>query len=224
VVVAYIEDTWLIWKEKIVSFWVDQNLHFGIRFTSPIEGCHAKLKAYLKVSTGDLKGVFDRLVLFWPNQHRGIRDSMAQEQNKVKHRLNKVYFHLIQSLVCDQALFLILVERAKLHKAQEQGQNLGVCNCTVTTSMGIPCFHKVAERLCGARHILPEDVHPFWWYKRPEQGTTSAVALQINNTVLNPAVVHGKGRPQGAKGKHSKNHGTTSMTLAFSLSYFTVVI
>jgi hypothetical protein len=87
----------------------------------PIKGCHAKLKAYLKVSTSDLKGVFDRLVLFWPNQHQGIQDSIAQEQNEVKHRLNKVYFHLIQSLVCNQALFLILVERAKLYKAQEQG-------------------------------------------------------------------------------------------------------
>jgi hypothetical protein len=90
--------------------------------------------------------------------------------------------------------------------------------------MGIPCFHKVAERLRGVGHILPKDVHPFWWYKRLEQGTTSAVALQINDTVLNPAVVCRKGRPRGAKGKHSKNHRTTSMTLAFSLSHFTVVI
>ena len=59
--VNYVEDTWLIWKEKLVRCWVDTHLHFGIRVTSPIEGCHAVLKAYLKVSTGDLKGVFDWL-------------------------------------------------------------------------------------------------------------------------------------------------------------------
>jgi hypothetical protein len=59
--ISYIEKTWLKWKEKLVRYWVDTNLHFGVRVTSPIEGCHAVLKSYLKVSTGDLKGVFDRL-------------------------------------------------------------------------------------------------------------------------------------------------------------------
>jgi hypothetical protein len=63
--VSYVKDTWLTpWKVKLVRYWVDMNLHFGIRVTSPIKGCHAILKSYLKVSTSDLKGVFDRLVLF----------------------------------------------------------------------------------------------------------------------------------------------------------------
>jgi hypothetical protein len=48
--VAYVESTWLVWKEKLVKCWVDIYLHFGVRVTSPIEGCHAVLKAYLQVS------------------------------------------------------------------------------------------------------------------------------------------------------------------------------
>ena len=35
------------WKEKLVQFWVDMIKHFGVCFTSPIEGCHAMLKIYL---------------------------------------------------------------------------------------------------------------------------------------------------------------------------------
>jgi transposase-like protein len=71
--VQYVQDTWLDpWKEKLVRFWVDMTKHFGVRFTSPIEGCHAMLKAYLRVSTGDLKGVYDRLLNFWPDQHLKI--------------------------------------------------------------------------------------------------------------------------------------------------------
>jgi hypothetical protein len=136
-----------------------------------------------------------------------------------------VYFHLIQSLVCDWALFLILVEWVKLHKAEEQG-SLSVYCCTITASIGIPCFHKVFERLRGAGHILPEDVHPFWWYKRPETSTSSAIDMQINDIVLNPAKVRGKGRPKGAKGKgtHEKGSGLTGMSLTSSLSYFTLVV
>jgi hypothetical protein len=76
------------------------------------------------VSTGDLKGVFDRLQLFWPNQQRNIRNASTQEQNKVKHQLNKLYFHLVQGLVYDRALYLILCECAKLHKAKEQASTV----------------------------------------------------------------------------------------------------
>jgi hypothetical protein len=201
------------------------NLHFGVRFTSPIEGCHAVLKAYLKVSTGDLKGVFDRLVDFWPKQHRAIRDASAQEKNKIKHRLNKPYFHMVQSLVHDKALLLILVECAKLHKAKEQQKDtLPPCNCVIKASMGLPCFHIVAQRFNSPGHILPEDIHPFWWYTRPEPSTSSAVEVQARRVILNPAIVRGKGRPKGAKGKKSKNQGFTGMSLAFSLVCFAVVI
>jgi hypothetical protein len=106
----YVEDTWLIWKEKLVDCWVSAHFHFGIRFTSSIEGCHAMLKAYLQKSTGDLKGVFDNLFHFWPDQHRSIHNSTAQEQNQVKHCLNKTYFHMVKGLVHNRALFLILAE------------------------------------------------------------------------------------------------------------------
>jgi predicted transcriptional regulator len=208
--IKYVEGTWLTpWKEKLVRYWVDKNLHFGIRVTSPIEGCHATLKSYLMVSTGDLKGVFDRLVLFWPDQHRKIYHSIATEQNKVKHKLNKPYFHIVQSLVHDQALFLIVVECAKLHKAKEQNADLGPCNCTIKQSMGLPCFHTVHKRLLNGGYILPTDIHPFWWYKRPEPSTSSStVSVQAHWLILDPAVVRGKGRPRGSRNK--KGYGITN--------------
>ena len=99
-------------------------MHFAIRVTSPIEGCHAGLKAYLKVSTNDLKGVFDRLLPFWLQQHKSIAYVLAYEQNQVKHRLNKRYFDKVQNLVCDRALLIILGEYAKLHALAAQKKEL----------------------------------------------------------------------------------------------------
>jgi hypothetical protein len=183
------------------------------------------LKAYLRVSTGDLKGVYDRLIHFWPNQHCTICDTAAQEQNKVKHRLDKGYFYMVQSLVYDRALFLILIECAKLHKAKEQhGSNLPPCNCTIKASMGLPCFYIVAERLSSPGYILPEDVHPFWWYTRPEPSTTSAIDVQTRRVVLNPAVVRGKERPKGAKGKKAKSYGITGMIASIAVYCITILI
>ena len=63
---SYCEGTWLhLWKEKIVVYWVNQNYHFGVTVTSPIEGCHTTLKSYLQRGNGDLRGVFACLQLFW---------------------------------------------------------------------------------------------------------------------------------------------------------------
>jgi hypothetical protein len=90
--------------------------------------------------------------------------------------------------------------------------------------MGLPCFHTVAKQLATPGHILLEDIHPFWWYKRPDPSTPFEIAVQIRPVVLNPAVVRGKGRPRGAKGKKSKNHGVTGMIFTFKMFYFTVAI
>ena len=99
--VNYVEKTWLKWKEKLVQFWVNSSLHFSIQVISPIEGYHEILKSYLKVSTGDLKGIYDHLVQFWPTQHQNIWDFEANKQNKTEHHLKKPYF---QSLVHDRVL------------------------------------------------------------------------------------------------------------------------
>jgi hypothetical protein len=124
---------------------------------------HLDGTSILSLYTSDLKGVYNRLIHFWPNQHLAICDTIAQERNRIKHCLNRLYFHIVQSLVYDRALFLILAECAKLHKAKEQHAVLPACRCTIKASMGLPCFHTVAERLKkpGLRYILPEDIHPF---------------------------------------------------------------
>ena len=58
---SYCEATWLLWKEKLVAFWVNQNIYFGVIVTSFIEGCYVTLKLYLQRGNGDLQSVFVRL-------------------------------------------------------------------------------------------------------------------------------------------------------------------
>ena len=59
---SYLEGTWIYWKEKLVAYWINQNLYFGVTLTSPIEDCHATLKSYLKHRSSDLRGVFEALL------------------------------------------------------------------------------------------------------------------------------------------------------------------
>ena len=53
--VKYCTNTWLIWKESLVTAYIDQYYHFGITVTSPIEGCYATLKGYLLRGHVDLR-------------------------------------------------------------------------------------------------------------------------------------------------------------------------
>jgi hypothetical protein len=118
---------------------------------------------------------------------------------------------MVQGLVYNQGLNLILVECAKLHKAKDQFRDtLPLCNCITKASMGILCYHTVAKRFANPGYILPKDIYPFWWYKRPEPSTVLVIEVQTRRVVLNLAIVHGKGRPRGAKGKKSKNNRITA--------------
>lgn len=63
VAIEYIKNTWLPWKEKFVSAWTENYLHFGNRSSSRAEGAHAKLKLYLQVSTGGFEEVRKNLLL-----------------------------------------------------------------------------------------------------------------------------------------------------------------
>jgi hypothetical protein len=103
-------------------------LHFRIRVTSPIEGCHAILKAYLQVSTGDLKVVFDCLIPYGPTQHLAIQDIRAIEQGKVMHQLNKQYFDLVLYLVYNKALLLIINCMQSFTKRKKRPILSGVVN------------------------------------------------------------------------------------------------
>ena len=53
--------------------------------TSPIEGCHATIKAYLQHRHGDLGRVFDNLRRFWTDQHATIQSTVAEQQLRPKH-------------------------------------------------------------------------------------------------------------------------------------------
>jgi hypothetical protein len=47
--------------------------------------------------------------------------------------------------------------------------------------------------------VYLEDIHPHWYFSRPEPGPLSTPAHPL--PVLNPLVIQGRGRPRGALGR-----------------------
>ena len=136
------------------------------------------------------------------------------------HRINRPLFSAVRSLVYDRALTRILGEVAKLYKVEVDQPELLPCNCTIQSSLGLSCFHIVFQRRKSPGYILPSDIHAHWYYTRLKEGTLFAEHKQL---VLEPAIVKGKGRPKGAKGK-AKGEGVTGMLGQWETLYFTVLI
>ena len=195
--VKYCTDTWLIWKESLVSAYINQHYHFGVTVTSPIEGCHATLKGYLQRGHGDLRGVFNRLKLFWTAQHESIESTVAQQQLRPKHSVNIPFFAAVLKYIHGYALQKILQERRKL---PARGSPPPSCTCSIQQSLGLPCYHTIWKRQQEGGVIQLEDIHPHWYIIRPEPGTPSGPTISHPLPVLNPLPVQGRGRPRGALG------------------------
>ncbi|KAI0996834.1 hypothetical protein K3495_g11350 [Podosphaera aphanis] len=112
--VKYVENTWLIWREKVVSYWVHKAAHFGNTITSSNESSHVAIKAYLHTSTGDHKQIFGAICLFWEDQDRDIRQDIAQYNMKPRHAVKIQLFQDDIGSVHPFALLKILEEKGKL--------------------------------------------------------------------------------------------------------------
>ena len=61
----------------------------------------------------------------------------------------------------NKALFLIIRERAKLHKAEDEATLKWPCQCTIQASIRVPCYYNLFKRLRDSRQVLLKDIHPF---------------------------------------------------------------
>lgn len=200
---SYIETTWLIFKEKLVKFWVDQHLHFGYLVTSPVEGCHAGLKRYLQRSTASLDGVYQKLCLFWEAQHHNLLNTLARQANSPRHTHNIPLFAGVISFVYSTALEKVLLEVAKLPRSGPPRDN---CSCTITQSFGLPCYHTIWERKQEPGTVLVRDFHQHWLIARPtNKDDNIARPPNPNAEILEPEIIiQGRGRPRGALGGASR--------------------
>jgi len=93
--------------------------------------------------------------------------------------------------------------------------------------MGIPCYHDLFHRLKDGGQVLPKDIHQFWWYDRTKASTTLENQA-LRDVILEPAVVKGKGRPKGSKGKkgssaHSMIHSFKTASITVLISHFLMI-
>lgn len=197
------------YKKKFVKCWTDQCLHFNNHATSRSEGSHAKLKRGLMSSTGDLKTVVDSLELLLVNQYQDYVLAIESAKARLPHSLQ---LPLLRELVGHVTPFALLRILDQFHMLTRGGP-LTRCTKTYTTTMGLPCVHKIQERVFDFTRggvLALEDVHSHWRFEKSPV-TRPGVEIDATSTLMDPllliqdpAVVRPKGRPSGARGRANR--------------------
>lgn len=72
-IMDYLEQTWLVHKEKFVRFWTNDVLHFGNTTTCRVESAHNQMKQWLNASTGAMDTVWEKIDKELDHQMTNIR-------------------------------------------------------------------------------------------------------------------------------------------------------
>jgi hypothetical protein len=195
--VEYVDKTWLCWKEKIVTFWLNNVRHFGHFTTSPIEGCHAGLKQALQKSTLSLDTSFERLLDYWEAQHIRIEGVTAQQLNAPRHQYNVALF---QSLVPHIYAYALKRTYAQDSMLPANGPPTSICTGRFSYSMGLPCQHTIYHRKQSSQPLVPSDFHTRWHIRKPFLLPMQQQLPHRHSSILEPENVRARGRPQGALG------------------------
>lgn len=194
-VVEYLATTYITHASKFVRCFTNRVLHFNTTTTSRGEGGHAVLKRHLGSSTGDLKTVVDQLDLLLQKEYTDFKLNLDVAKKRYPLDLNKPIFQQIRAYVTPHAIRKI---NAQYELLTERPTALPPCTKTFTTSVGLPCSHKIQERLYAGECLLLEDVHLHWRFHRPPP-TADPHAANSVLTLRDPEIVRTRGRPQGAE-------------------------
>ncbi len=86
-VITYLQDTWVVHKEKFVLAWTKEVKHFGHLVTSRVEAGHASLKSWIWISKGDMDSVYHKIQLHCQSQFDKISHKIAHDQTHLLTRL-----------------------------------------------------------------------------------------------------------------------------------------
>ena len=83
-----------------------------------------------------------------------------------------------------------------------QNNQIKACTKTFTTTVGLPCAHKMEARGLGSDQVLKlEDIHVHWHIRLANESEDLDDLLRVNE----PTTVRPPGRPLGARNKRRRN-------------------
>ncbi|XP_074290564.1 uncharacterized protein LOC141617279 [Silene latifolia] len=150
----YLKETWLdLYKERFVSAWINNILHFGNVTTNRVEGAHASLKRLLKTSNGGFDTVFETI-------HNSVKLQIGEIVRELG-RSRIIRLHIGVALNVYQRLNLNVSHHA-INAIDLALQKAECNNCVKKVTHGLPCACEVIKLLDTDGCIELDSIHQFW--------------------------------------------------------------
>ena len=135
---------------------------------------HSYVNKFIKNSTGDLLSVFKLLALAVNTQINQVHESIGRDSFKSLVNLPRCFIPLLGNILkfaCKEFL-------QKFNWLKKLIQN-EPCLQTLTIGVGIPCAHKIAEKLEKNGFFYPADFHLQWNLKYNAEITLGFFILKM---------------------------------------------
>ena len=189
-------------RRRFVTYWTNEHLHFGNRATSRGESQNGRLKQQLGgCSIGDLKAVVEAIDVLLTKEHSEFLIALGEAKMRLSKDLRRVpIFRDLFAKVAPFALRQMLPQYVLIEK-----QQMKPCTKTFTTTMGLPCAHKMEERMRDPGGVLRlEDIHTHWHLKVTNQDDERDENLDDLLHINEPSTIRPAGRPPGARNKRRR--------------------
>ncbi|KAG2904872.1 hypothetical protein PC116_g9631 [Phytophthora cactorum] len=200
---AYLDLHWWKYKSRVVRYCTNKYTHYGVRDTSTVEGTHAKIKAKLKTSQGDLYTVFKKQLGWWTIAASETSVLMARHATIAPHLLQKNRYNRVVRIITATAL----KETEELWIYAEKIINGRIerspCSGEFRVLHGRPCVHELIAiiKSNGRLFLTPRHFDKHWWIYR-DQDTAP-------HRIQDPATIQ-QGKSQKSKRRmRLANQGTT---------------
>jgi histone-lysine N-methyltransferase SETD2 len=148
-IIKYLQDIWLIYKERFVLAWTRDIMHFGHLITSRAEGKHSTIKSWISISTGDLKDVYEKISLAIEHQEHVIRQQLAYNRSTslISHS-HPIWANIKREI----SHFALRKTFEQFQKAKHLDNQAIPCSGVFKNTMGLPCAHILKILLAGINH------------------------------------------------------------------------
>ncbi|KAG8668332.1 hypothetical protein FPOAC1_007711 [Fusarium poae] len=177
--------------------------NYGIRVTSGTEASNNNIKSYLLNGMSHLYKLVEAMQDMLHDQERDFKDACGNDEVLRDREFlgsSSDYLGELRSLASSKCLKLIKSQYRQARKALPTGKNpnprpLDPCTdeCSVSTELGIPCYHTIHSRVCSTKAFTKWDIHPRWRLRE----TSSRDPYR---KILDPKIATSlRGRPKNTK-------------------------
>ena len=154
----YLISNWLPLKNKFVAYSTDQHPHFHNCNTSRIEGLHAYVQRFISSSAGSLHAVVKQI-------YQAISVQIHERKLESSQQTLKSLKGLPLSLEPLSGLITHFALRNCHSYFSSKDKSTNCVNCLHSSSMGMPCIHKIREYQAKGKAFELSDFHPQWHLK-----------------------------------------------------------